>query len=164
VLPIVRTLLVPLLLAACHGPGGTSDPGKDLMPKGATMVIAARGEDPKTWTRSFSVRAAYPALGIGDDGFARLQGHGWKRCESKYDEWSNHVDKSRGLPATVYQRTQYWNRDKDVLKILYSYRVEAISNPDTDLLMQRVTLSYYGAQTPKEMERWKLGYGASCGG
>jgi hypothetical protein len=162
-LPLFRTLLVLLLLSACRGPAAANDPGKDLMPKGATMVIVARGDNPNVWERSFTVQAAYPLLGIADDGFARLQGHGWKRCDSKQDEWSNYPDRSRGTPATVHQRTQYWRRASDVLKIEFSHRVETGSDPAA-LSTQRVTLSFHGAQTAQEMERWNRGFGASCGG
>jgi len=167
-LALVRTLLVLLLVSACHRPAATSspakeanDPGKDLMPKGATGVIVARSDDPNKLERSFSVRAAYPALGIGDDGFARLKSQGWKSCASEHDQWKDYVDKSRAVPATVFRRTQYWQRGNDVLTIVFVHRVEL--GTDTSQSPQRVTLSFRGAQSAEEIDQWNRFLGGSCG-
>ena len=168
-LALVRTLLVLLLLSACHRPAATidpakaaNDPGRDLMPKGATGVIVASSDDPNKLERSFSVRAAYPALGIGDDGFARLQVQGWKRCASDLDQWRDSVDKSRAVPATVFRRTQYWQRGNDVLTIMFQQRVEL--GTDTSQSAQRVTLSFRGAQSAEEIDQWNRFLGGSCRG
>lgn len=167
VLPMLRllpVLLILLLLPACRGKADKSDPAKDLMPKGATMVITAQGDSPDKWERSFNVRAAYPKLGISDDAFARLRGHGWKRCESEQDKWSESADRSRGIPAKVYRRAQYWRHGPEVLMIVFLYRVPADVDPDAALLTQRVTLSFHGAPSPEDTERWNRYLGPFCDG
>jgi hypothetical protein len=157
-------LAVLLLLSACRGPATPQVPndiGKDLTPKGATMVVTGRGDNPNVWERSFTVKSVYPALGLADDAFARLRSQGWKQCESTQDKWSSYVDRKREVPATVHQRTQYWNRANDVLMIVFSHRV-ADSDPEAGLVAQRVTLSFNGAQSAEDMERWNRAFGAGC--
>jgi hypothetical protein len=100
------------------------------------------------WQRSFTIPAAFPALGISDESFTRMRSQGWKRCTGMQDKWSDYVDRSRGAPATVYQRGQLWHRGNDVLQITYS---------------QRVSLSFKGAQSAEDMERSKTAYGPCDG-
>jgi hypothetical protein len=157
--PLLRMLLVLLSLAACHPKVDRPDPGKDLMPKGATMVATARGDDPNLWEKSFTVQVAYPTLALADEDFARLKSHDWKKCDTDHDKWASYVDKRPGAPATVYERRQEWRRGNDILQIRFSYRVLEGDEPTA----QRVTLSYYGAQSGQDLDRWNRILG-SCRG
>ena len=156
---LFRTLLVlPLLLAACKK-DAPFDVGKDLMPKGATMVIMGATTDPNVWQRSFTAQVNYPKLAITDDAFARMKTEGWKQCPTGSDEWRNYIDRSKAVPATVYQREQHWRRNNDFLKITYAYREELGS----ETRAQRVTLAYQGARTGQDLDRWNK-FLASCTG
>jgi len=157
-----RLLVLLLLLPACRGPAAPDDPAKDVMPSGARMVVSAKGEDPNKWERSFTIETRYPALGIRDEGFARLHGHGWKRCDSTHDVWASFPDRTRGAPAKVYRRMQYWRRNNDVLHIAYSYRVPEDVDPNAAVSAQRVELFFRGALSAEEMGRWMRAYGAPC--
>jgi hypothetical protein len=161
---LLRLLPVALIACACRGPAAPPPPdiGKDLTPKGATMVAVARGDNPNVWERSFTVQAVYPALGIGEDGFGILRKQGWKPCESDYDKWMSHVDRMRQPAATIHERWQYWRRGNDMMKILFKYRVDEGAEV-TAAAAQRVTLYFFGAQTAEEMDRWNRTVG-SCAG
>ena len=157
----IGVLLVLLLLCACRPkePATPQDIGKELMPKGATMVVVGRDDtNPKKWVRSFTTPAAYPALALGDETFAHLRAQGWKRCTGLKDEWANYVDRSR---KTVYQRRQVWIRPKEALEIQFQHSVDP--NTGDGLLAQRVTLSFDGAQSAEDLERKKTAY-APCDG
>jgi len=160
---LVRTLLILLLLPGCRGPATPTkiDIGKDLTPKGATMVATVRNDDPNVWERSFTVQAVYPTLAIGDEAFYNLRKQGWKLCGSD-DKWTGSADRSRGTPATIYQRMQQWRNGKETLKILFRYRVEEGTDPAA-MSAQRVTLWFEGARTAQELDRWTRAYG-SCDG